>query len=222
MILCPVIMAVGLGLMSTFQPDTESANWIAYQFLTGFGLGFGMQTVGLAVQTVLPIGDVSTGIAISFFGQQLGAAIFISVGQAILSNLLVSQLSQVPGLHPEVIINSGATDLHDVVPDEFYNLVVNAYNFACSRIFLTGTVLCVLTLTCALCMEWKSIKKDKRGGPPGNGPAGPVGPPTRPPPGPPPGPPGPPITDENSLPRGAVKTTERIVEKDQDGASTRS
>jgi MFS family permease len=166
MIICPCIMAVGLGLMSTFQPDTNSAHWIAYQFLTGFGLGFGMQTVGLAVQTVLPKEDISTGIAISFFAQQLGAAIFISVGQAILSNLLVSQLAHIPGLHAEAIVNSGATNLHTIVPDEFFEAVVYAYNYACTRIFLAATALSTATLISALCMQWRSIKKGMQG-PPG-------------------------------------------------------
>ncbi|OLN97295.1 putative HC-toxin efflux carrier TOXA 6 [Colletotrichum chlorophyti] len=162
MILCPCIMAVGLGLMSTFQPGASSGHWIGYQFLTGFGLGFGMQTVGLAVQAVLPKEDVSTGVSISFFAQQLGAAIFVSVGQSILSNLLVSELSGIPGLPAQAIVNSGATDLHAVVPEQFLDVVVRAYNYACTRIFLAGMGLSLATLVCAVCMEWRNIKKHKK------------------------------------------------------------
>ncbi|CAI0642616.1 unnamed protein product [Colletotrichum noveboracense] len=161
MILCPCIMATGLGLMSTFQPGTSSAHWIGYQFLTGFGLGFGMQTVGLAVQAVFPKEDVSTGVSISFFAQQLGAAIFVSVGQSILSNMLVSQLSGIPGLPAQVIVKIGATDLHNVVPSQFLDVVVKAYNYACTRIFLAGMGLSLATLVCALCMEWRNIKKGR-------------------------------------------------------------
>jgi MFS family permease len=169
MILCPCIMAIGLGLLSTLEPGTGSSHWIAYQFLVGFGLGFGMQTVNLAVQTVLPKEDIPTGIAISFFSQQLGAAIFISVGQSILSNLLVSLLSNIPNLDPDMIINSGATELHSVVPPQFLDLVIAAYNYACTRIFLAGTGLSMATLLAALCMQWRSIKKEKRGPPPAVG-----------------------------------------------------
>ncbi|KAJ3946368.1 uncharacterized protein N0V96_004729 [Colletotrichum fioriniae] len=162
MILCPCIMSVGLGLMSTFQPGISSGHWIGYQFLTGFGLGFGMQTVGLAVQAVLPKEDVSTGVSISFFAQQLGAAIFVSVGQSILSNLLVSELSGIPGLSAQAIVNTGATNLHTVVPAQFLDVVVRAYNYACTRIFLAGMGLSLATLICALFMEWKNIKKNKK------------------------------------------------------------
>ncbi|KAK1596292.1 major facilitator superfamily transporter [Colletotrichum navitas] len=162
MILCPCIMSVGLGLMSTFQPGISSGHWIGYQFLTGFGLGFGMQTVGLAVQAVLPKEDVSTGVSISFFAQQLGAAVFVSVGQSILSNLLVSELSTIPGLPAQAIVKTGATNLHKAVPAEFLGVVVRAYNYACTRIFLAGMALSLATLVCALCMEWRNIKKNKK------------------------------------------------------------
>ncbi|KAG7115539.1 MFS-type transporter VdtG like protein [Verticillium longisporum] len=163
MLLCPSIMAVGLGLLSTLHPGSSTAAWVGFQFLTGFGLGFGMQTVGLAVQTVLPREDVSTGLAITFFGQQLGGAVFLAVGQAILSNLLVDRLSSVPGLDPDAIVQSGATDLHNVVPAEDFDVVVAAYNFACTRIFLAGMGLALVTLACALCVEWRSVKKGKQG-----------------------------------------------------------
>src|SRR3954463_2344024 len=69
MLIAPVIMSVGEALMTTFNRNTPPSQWIAYQFLSGFGLGFGMQTSALAIQTVLPKEDVSNGIAINFFLQ---------------------------------------------------------------------------------------------------------------------------------------------------------
>jgi hypothetical protein len=171
MILSPTIMSIGEGLMSTFYPDTPSSKWIAYQFLTGFGLGFGMQTAGLAMQTVLPREDVSIGLAIAFFSQQLGGAVFVSVGQTILSNLLVSKLDGVPGLDAAAIVGSGATDLGRLVPPEFVDLVIEAYNYACTRIFLCALGLSGAALLCALGMEWRSIKKAQPGSP--GGPGGP-------------------------------------------------
>ncbi|CAK7206856.1 hypothetical protein SEUCBS139899_009662 [Sporothrix eucalyptigena] len=182
MILAPVIMSVGEGLMSTFTPNTGSNHWIGFQFIAGFGLGFGMQIGNLAAQTVLEPQDISTGVAIMFFVQQLGGAVFTTVGQTILSNLLVSQLKDVPGIDTKAIVNVGATELASVVPPQFLPLVIDAYNFACTRIFLTGMGLAFASLVCAFFMEWRSIKK-----PPG-GPGGPRGPGGQ---GGPPGPGGP-------------------------------
>jgi len=180
MLLAPAIMSIGEGLMTTFNRDTPSSHWIAFQFLAGFGLGFGMQTSGLAIQTVLPKEDVSAGIAINFFVQQLGGAIFTTVGQSILSNLLVSQLSDIPGITPDKIIGEGATDLVKALPEEFKDRAIEAYNYACQRIFLAAMGLAFAALLCAFGMEWRSIKKGRQGppggGPPAGGPPGAVGP----------------------------------------------
>ncbi|KAF7558973.1 hypothetical protein G7046_g5179 [Stylonectria norvegica] len=172
MILCPCIMAVGEGLLSTFHPNTGSSHWIAFQFLTGYGLGFGMQTVNLGVQATLPKEDIPTGIATTFWAQQLGGAVFVPVGQTILSSCLVSRLSDIPGLDPQVILNTGATNLHTVVPSQYMGQVVSTYNYACTRIFLCAVGLSCAQLLCALCVKWISIKKGKGGppGPPGQGP----------------------------------------------------
>ncbi|KAK3944889.1 hypothetical protein QBC46DRAFT_360851 [Diplogelasinospora grovesii] len=186
MLLAPSIMSVGEGLMSTFNRDTPSSHWIAFQFLAGFGLGFGMQTSGLAIQTVLPKKDISTGIAINFFVQQLGGAVFTSVGQSILSNLLVSQLSGIPDFQAGAIVNEGATNLAQIVPPQYFDLVINAYNYACTRIFLASMGLAFASLLCALGMEWKSIKKGRQGPPDGaRGPPGAPGSGLPRPPGPP-------------------------------------
>ncbi|KAL8382690.1 hypothetical protein RB595_006464 [Gaeumannomyces hyphopodioides] len=197
MILAPCIMSIGTGLMSTFQPDTSPSHWIAYQFLTGFGLGFGMQTAGLAVQTVLPMADVSTGIAINFFAQQLGGAVFTSVGQAILSNLLVSQLTDVSGMDPRKIVRGGITALLRSAPPEVVPIIANAYNFACTKIFLAAMGLTFGALIAACFMEWRSIKKPK--GAPG-GPAAAAGGPEK---------------RESGTPRGAVRisSSESIAQR---------
>lgn len=161
MIASPCIAAVGEGLLTTLTPEAGSNCWIGFQFLTGFGVGLGMQSVGLAVQATLPREDVSTGIAITFFAQQLGGAVFVSVGQTILSTLLVEQLSGVPGLDPMSIVKTGATELRHVVPSQFFGRVVDAYNVAITRIFYCALALALAQLVSALFVEWRSIKKPK-------------------------------------------------------------
>jgi hypothetical protein len=135
------------------------------------------------MQTVLPREDVSIGLAINFFAQQLGGAVFVSVGQTILSNLLVSRLQGIPGLDPRDIVGSGATNLVKLVPPEYMARVIQAYNFACTRIFLCGIGLTIAALLSALGVEWRSIKKGRQGpggqaGPGGLPAAGPKGPTT--------------------------------------------
>ncbi|OTA03194.1 MFS permease [Trichoderma parareesei] len=161
LVIAPCIMAVGEGLLFTFKPTTGSPHWIGYQFLAGFGLGFGFQTANLAVQATLPKREIPTGVSILFFAQQLGGAVFLSVGQTVLNTLLVSHLKDVPGLDPETIIKSGATELSKVVPSQFVSSVVDAYNYACTHIFLVALALTCAQLVAALGIEWGSVKKPK-------------------------------------------------------------
>ncbi|KAL1879708.1 hypothetical protein Daus18300_001545 [Diaporthe australafricana] len=163
MLLAPSLMAVGEGLLSTLTRGAPQSHWVGFQFLSGFGLGMGMQTGGLAVQTVLPMADVSMGIACIFFSQQLGGAIFTTVGQTILSNLLVSQLTGIPGVDPAQIVDSGATELASIVPAQELTVVIDAYNHALTRIFLAAMGLAFAALLSAAAIPWKSIKKPGAG-----------------------------------------------------------
>jgi hypothetical protein len=98
-----------------------------------------------------------------FFLQQLGGCIFTTVGQAILSNLLVSELTGIPGIDPSMIVNEGATKLASVVSPGNMVVVQRAYNSACTRIFLASMGLSFGALLSSLGMEWNSIKKGKNG-----------------------------------------------------------
>lgn len=81
-----VLMAIGAGLLTTFDPSTGSPKWIGFQVLFGAGVGFGMQQPLIAVQAVLPARDVPIGTAMIMFCQTLGGALFISVAQNVFTN----------------------------------------------------------------------------------------------------------------------------------------
>lgn len=183
MLLSPSIMAVGNGLLSTLTRNSPEGAWVGFQFLSGFGLGIGMQAGSLAVQTVLPMPDVPLGVALIFFSQQLGGAVFTTVGQTILSNLLTGRLAGIPGVIPKEVVNDGATQLVNIVPAEDIDRVIGVYNFTLTRIFQASMGLALVALLSAAGMEWKNIKKDvMKPGPPG-GPARDDSRPATPPPG---------------------------------------
>ncbi|KAK3991311.1 major facilitator superfamily domain-containing protein [Cladorrhinum sp. PSN332] len=161
MLAAPTIMSIGEGLLTTINSDTPSANWIAYQFLCGFGLGFGMQTSGLAIQAVLGKGDLPIGIALNMFVQQLGGAVFTSVGQTILTNLLVSQLSDIQGFNPRDIVKEGATMILEDASPELRARIIDAYEYACKHVFICAMALSFAALISAFGMEWINIKKGR-------------------------------------------------------------
>jgi hypothetical protein len=153
------IMAIGAGLLTTLQVDSDQAKWIGYQVLFGFGLGNSFQAPNLAAQTVLGHKDVNVGISLMIFGQLLGGAVFISVGQNVLDGQLVSRLAQF-GFNPQQIASAGATSLA-ALPDAIRGGVIFQYNEALRKVFQVGLIMACLTILGAVSLEWKSVKKNK-------------------------------------------------------------
>ena len=168
MVLSAVLMSVGAGLLTTFRPDTGPAAWIGYQLLCGVGLGLGMQQPNLAAQTVLPREDVAVGAALMFFAQALGGAVFVSVAQAVFTNGLVSGLRDVPGLQAVDVVNTGATEIRNLVPEADLPLVLRAYNAALTDTYKVALATACFSVVGALAMEWRSVKaKGEKEGPGG-------------------------------------------------------
>ncbi|OAL53265.1 MFS transporter [Pyrenochaeta sp. DS3sAY3a] len=159
MLASSVLMAIGAGLLSTFETDTNSPRWIGYQFIFGAGVGSGMQQTLVAVQTALPAGDVAIGTAIMMFSQTLGGALFISVGQNVFTNQLIKHLaSVVPDLDPSIVLRTGATELKNAIPSEFLGGVLTAYNLALTNTFYVSVAAGAISIIGAAFVEWKSMK----------------------------------------------------------------
>jgi hypothetical protein len=153
------VMSVGAGLLTTFRVDTGEGKWIGYQVLYGIGLGLCFQVPKLAAQTVLPKNDVPMGLALMLFGQLLGAAVFVAVGENVLGNQLVQRLSGVPGFKSSVITSGGATSLLSSLPANLRETVLTAYNEALRKVFQVGLIVSCLTVLGAASLEWRSILK---------------------------------------------------------------
>ncbi|KAJ6487610.1 major facilitator superfamily domain-containing protein [Mycena sanguinolenta] len=158
-LLSTVVATVGAGLISTFKTDTSHSHWMGFQALYGLGLGIGMQTPLIAVQTVLDLKDVPIGTAINVFLQSLGGSLFISVAQSVFQNKLISELvERVPGISPEVIFSAGATNLKNAVDPQYLSAVLEVYNDALVIAFRVATAMAGISLIGALAVEWKSVK----------------------------------------------------------------
>lgn len=152
-------MAIGAGLITTWQVDTGSAEWIGYQVMYGFGMGLCFQTPNLATQTALPKPEVPMGMALMFFGQLLGAAVFVSVGENVLANQLLKRLSGIPGFQRSLVTEGGATELLGAVPAQYRGQVLTAYNEALRKVFQVGLILSCLAVAGVCSMEFKSVLK---------------------------------------------------------------
>ncbi|KAF3902879.1 hypothetical protein AA313_de0208283 [Arthrobotrys entomopaga] len=161
-----VVFAVGAGLITTFEIDTNSAHWIGYQVLAGLGVGVGFQVPVLAVQTVLHIDDIPVGTAIVTFFQSLGGALFISVAQNIFSNGLKRGLEKyIPEVPSKVFLFSGATEVQSLLanlgmPQRLPDVRM-AYMMGLKDVFRLDVALTCFAVVAACFFEWKNIKKEK-------------------------------------------------------------
>lgn len=158
-----VLLAIGAGLLTTLQVGTGEARWIGYQVLYGFGMGCTFQAPNLAAQTVLATRDVPVGTSLMFFSQLLGGAVFTSVGSNVLDSQLLQRTAGIPGVTPEQVLSSGATELTKTVPASSLPAVLVAYNEALRRVLRVGLIMTCLTVFGAALLEWRSVKSKKPG-----------------------------------------------------------
>lgn len=157
-----VLLSIGAGLLTTLQIDTSQGKWVGYQVIYGLGMGLTFQAPNLAAQTVLPTVDVPIGTSLMFFAQLLGGSIFISVGQNVLNNELLKNLSGVPGFNASSILKAGATTLTQLA-EPLRTTVLIAYNEALRKVFQVGLIMTCLTILGAASLEWRSVKSKKPG-----------------------------------------------------------
>lgn len=163
MYLSTTLVSIGSGLITTFSASTSQPVWIGYQILYGVGLGTGMQQPSLAAQTVLDKNDVSTGVAIMFFMQSLGGAIFMCISQALFTNYISTNLVKIPDVDMTKIQKMGATDLEEIVPGNKLDDVLSCYNEGLRRAFIVVVAVSCLLILPVLGMEWKSVKTKREG-----------------------------------------------------------
>lgn len=160
LILGTCLTAIGAGLLTMLETDTTEGQWIGFQIVYGLGIGFCAQAPNMAAQTVLPREQVSIGASLMFFGQLLFGAVFTSVGQNVLDSQLANRLAGIPGITPELIQNTGATEIFNHIPASYHAVALEAYNDSLRVCFQVGLIMACLSVLGAVCMEWRSVKKN--------------------------------------------------------------
>ncbi|KAK5652689.1 hypothetical protein OQA88_10283 [Cercophora sp. LCS_1] len=160
---CIVFVCIAAGLITTLAVDTSTGKWIGYQILYGFGVGCAYQLPQIAAQTVLPLDDVPTGLAITIFFQNFGPAVLLSAGNNALKEGLLRHVSDLglPGVDAAAISRAGALAFRELVPEEYMGAVIGAYNEALRDTFRVALIMSCLTVVGAAFMEWKSVKTAK-------------------------------------------------------------
>jgi hypothetical protein len=137
-----VISTIGAGLIFTLDVGSKSSNWIGYQAMSGIGLGFSLQVPIIVGQAIVAVEDVSSITAILIFFQTIAGAIFVSVGQSLFTNKLVSEVpKRVPSVNPLKVIATGATEIRNVFTADQVPGLVRSYMSGLKDAYALGIAL---------------------------------------------------------------------------------
>ena len=156
------LCTIGNGLMTTLQVSTGSGLWIGYQILAGAGRGFVMQTPVQTAQQYISKSEMATGTAVVSFFQFFGGAIMVALSQTAFSNILRTGLEHfAPELDPRIVLESGATDIRNLVPADQVQGLTNAYNDAITKTMYLAMAASLLAFGSALGLGWQKIEQKK-------------------------------------------------------------
>lgn len=116
----------------------------------------------MAAQTVLPRNEVSIGASLMLFAQMLFGAIFVSVGQNVLDGQLAKRLAGISKITPQQIENAGVTGILEIIPSQYHDAVLEAYNGSLRVCFQVALAMACIALLGGLGVEWRSVKKQQK------------------------------------------------------------
>ena len=133
---------------------------------TGLGIGCGFQISVLVVQNVLPLEWIPVGSACVQFFQSLGGAIFIAVAQAVFQNGLAQGIREnAPGIPPEIFINSGASQVRQILQsldaEQYLDVVLEAYLRGLRYSYYITVGCAAGAFLSAAGLSWKKIEKQQ-------------------------------------------------------------
>ncbi|KAE8142215.1 major facilitator superfamily domain-containing protein [Aspergillus pseudotamarii] len=107
----PLVLSMVLATFIAGLMTQKTGYYVPAMYIYAHVSCFGTQVPGLIVQRVLPLAGVPIGIALVFFLQQLGGSVFATIGQSILTNYLISQLSDILGACTKIFLASMGVSL---------------------------------------------------------------------------------------------------------------
>ncbi|KAJ9144275.1 MFS multidrug transporter [Pleurostoma richardsiae] len=156
-------VAIASGLFTTFTPSTGAGSWIGFQILGGVGRGMIMQLLITAVQANAPPEDAPVVSSYIMFTQYFGGAVFICVGRTVLTSSLTSTIPKdAPSVDPQLVIDTGVTELSEVFHGDLLKQVLQAYNDSIVDVFYAQLALSAAAFVCSFFLGWRDVRGRKK------------------------------------------------------------
>lgn len=128
-----VFLAIGLGLSSMLNSTSSTAEWVIFQMILAFGLGFTFVTLLPAIQAALPEADVATATATYSFFRNFGFIWGVTIPSLVLNSIFTKSLSTISDANiRDQLANGGAYQFAangsiQSLPTETRQQVINLY-----------------------------------------------------------------------------------------------
>jgi MFS family permease len=116
-----ILMAIGVGAMTTLAIHTPYWKLAIYACLIGMGLGFSMQTIVIALQNSIEFKDMGVSTSANTFFRSVGGTIGVTIFGAVYASKLAHEL-------PKAIASVAATNptaMAGATPEKFAQLKNN-------------------------------------------------------------------------------------------------
>ncbi|CAK7224358.1 hypothetical protein SEUCBS140593_005547 [Sporothrix eucalyptigena] len=155
------LSTVGIGLIYTWDLDTSTGKWVGYQLLTGACMAFAiMHGLTVAQSGVDSDDDIAAVTANLMVFQTIGGAFSTSIGQSAFVNRLLAVMPRfAPGVNPELVIATGASDLHTVFDAATLPGVLQAYMAALKAAFAVGIGFCGMAFLISFAIPMRKLPK---------------------------------------------------------------
>lgn len=162
LVLGALIGTGGCAMIYTFEVDTGSPMWIGAQAMAGIGFGTVFQLPIIGNQAIVQPQDISSVSAITFFFQIMGAAIFVSAGQAAFANGLLKDITaEGLGAEPQSLLSIGADALREYFEGDRLRYVIDAYMRGLKANFALCIGVSALAVFFAVLPKWEKVREDQ-------------------------------------------------------------
>lgn len=166
------VMGVGLYLLSTMGPGTNSLLESLYMFVLGTGIGLSMQVLTIAVQNTVDYADLGTATSGVTFFRTLGSAFGTAVFGTIYANSLgpglsaaVAEAARLTGQDPARLAEAASSPegVHGLDPAAA-EPVIAAYAHALHTVFLWTVPVAAFGLVVGLFLKQVKLRDSARAG----------------------------------------------------------
>ncbi|KAF9586271.1 hypothetical protein BGW38_007675 [Lunasporangiospora selenospora] len=150
---------IATGLLTLLEENSSRGEIIGYLFLNGFGLGFSMQTLMLAIQSSVATKDIAIATANATFFRTVGSVFGVAIAGTVFNNAVKNNLRPLIELNPaiaEVILDSYKAPSFG---KEIEAQILHAYMLALRQAFRVCIPFMGLAFLCSLLIRHHKLRK---------------------------------------------------------------